>query len=64
MVIVNRKQGERIVLGSNIEVVVLAVSGQEVKLGFEGPLDMRIQREELRWHSVPQQTKPIGQKID
>jgi carbon storage regulator CsrA len=57
MVVLNRKAGERVLVGSNIEVVVVEVCGDQVKLGFECPRDIRVLRDELQWHSIPQQTK-------
>jgi carbon storage regulator CsrA len=48
----SRNVGERIiicteeVLGRNIEVVVIGVQGHRVKLGFEAPRNIVIQREE------------------
>lgn len=47
MLILNRKQGERVVIGEGVEVVVLAVHGNRVKLGFRGPAEVPIHRQEL-----------------
>lgn len=47
MLVLSRKQGEKIVIGDAITVTVLAVEGNRVKLGFAGPPDVPIHREEL-----------------
>ncbi len=47
MLVLSRKQGERIRIGDHVEVTVLAVQGSRVKLGFSGPPDVSIQRNEL-----------------
>jgi carbon storage regulator len=45
--VLSRKQGERIVIGDGIVVTVLAVEGNRVKLGFAGPSNVPIHREEV-----------------
>lgn len=47
MLVLNRKTGERVVIGDRIEVTILEVRGDRVKLGIEGPDDVTIYREEL-----------------
>lgn len=47
MLVLTRKVGERIRIGDSLEVTVLKVSGNKVKLGFAGPVQVPIQREEL-----------------
>ncbi|MBN2476025.1 MAG: carbon storage regulator [Pirellulales bacterium] len=46
MLVLSRKRGERIVIGQEIEVVVLEVRGDRVKLGFVGPAEVPIHRRE------------------
>lgn len=47
MLILARKKGEKIVIGRDIEVIVLEVHGDRVKLGFSGPLEVPIHRSEV-----------------
>lgn len=47
MLVLSRKKGERIRIGSTIEVEVLSIQGNRVKLGFSGPKDVPIDRDEL-----------------
>lgn len=47
MLVLTRKQGERIVIGAGITVVVNRVKNGRVTIGIEAPQDMLIQRSEL-----------------
>lgn len=47
MLVLKRKVGEVIRIGQNIEVHVLAVEGDVVKLGFEAPKQVQILRSEV-----------------
>lgn len=47
MLVLNRKVGERVMIGPNIVVTVLEVRGNIVKLGCEAPLDVPVHREEV-----------------
>lgn len=47
MLVLTRKKGERVVIGREIEVIVLEIRGDRVKLGFQGPAEVPIHRQEL-----------------
>ena len=47
MLVLNRTSGERVLVGDDIEVVVLAVDGDCVKLGFTAPRYVPIFRAEI-----------------
>jgi carbon storage regulator len=47
MLVLTRKIGETVCVGSEIEVVVLEAGRGRVKLGFAGPRDVSIRRGEL-----------------
>lgn len=47
MLVLSRRQGERVMIGQEIEVTVLEVRGNRVKLGVSGPAHVPICREEL-----------------
>lgn len=47
MLILSRKPGEAILIGNDIEVRVLAVNGDRVKVGVTCPQEQRIMRDEL-----------------
>lgn len=47
MLILTRRVGETIRIGDNIEVVVLGVKGNQVKIGTNAPKDVEVHREEI-----------------
>lgn len=47
MLALTRKKGETIVIGEDIEVVVLGVSGEQVKLGVVAPREIPVHRKEI-----------------
>jgi len=47
MLVLSRKKGQRVVIGGSVEVKVLEVHGDRVKLGFTGPAEVPIHREEV-----------------
>jgi carbon storage regulator len=47
MLILTRRPGEAIRIGDNFRVVILQSAPGKVRLGIEGPIDLRILREEL-----------------
>jgi carbon storage regulator len=47
MLVLSRKRGEAIVIGNRITLTVLEVRGDRVKLGFTGPAEVPIHREEV-----------------
>jgi carbon storage regulator len=51
VLILTRRPGERVVIGEDIFVSVMSVSGHSVRLGIEAPGGIPIYREEI-WHAV------------
>lgn len=47
MLVLSRKPGERIQIDKDVTVVVLGISGNRVRLGFEAPPHVSIQRSEI-----------------
>ncbi len=47
MLSLTRKVGESIIINDNIEVVVCAINGEQIKLGFVAPKEVSIFRKEL-----------------
>jgi carbon storage regulator len=56
MLVLSRKAGERISIGPEIELTVLDIHKGRVKLGFLGPLEVPIHREELLRRIGPDQS--------
>lgn len=56
MLNITRRRGERVVLGDDIFISVLEVSGQTVRLGIEAPRSVRVYREEI-WLEVKKENE-------
>jgi carbon storage regulator len=52
MLVLSRKERERIRLGDDIVVTVVRVAGDKVRLGIEAPANMLVLREELENHAT------------
>jgi carbon storage regulator len=48
MLVLSRKIGERILIGDNIAVTVVRITGNGVRIGIEAPSDMAVIRQELK----------------
>lgn len=47
MLILTRRVGETLMIGDDITVTVLAVKGNQVRLGVEAPREVEVHREEV-----------------
>ncbi len=47
MLVLSRKQNERIRVGDSVVVTVVRVSGDKVRIGIEAPAHVRVLRDEL-----------------
>jgi len=47
MLVLSRKQNERIVIGESVVVTVVRISGDKVRVGIEAPAEMRVVRDEI-----------------
>jgi carbon storage regulator len=56
MLRITRRSGERIVLGDDVFIEVIEVSGQMVRLGIDAPRSVRIYREEI-WLDVKRENE-------
>ena len=52
MLVLSRKEAERIRLGDSIVVTVVRVSGDKVRLGIDAPPNIVVLREELEPHAA------------
>ena len=53
MLVLSRKEGERVKLGESIVITVVGVSGDKVRLGIKAPADVLVLREELEAYEEP-----------
>jgi carbon storage regulator len=47
MLVLTRKRGERIMIGEDVVITVLEVSGDQVRVGIEAPRSVKVMREEV-----------------
>lgn len=57
MLVLSRKQGQKVCIGNGIEVTVVSISGNRIQLGIEAPVDVRVLRGELT--ESPAQPAPV-----
>jgi carbon storage regulator len=65
MLVLSRKESERIRLGDSIIVTIVRVSGDKVRLGIEAPPDVLVLRDELQTHgeAAIEAVVPITAKV-
>jgi carbon storage regulator len=51
MLVITRRSGERVVLGDDITITVLEISGSTVRLGIDAPTEVPVYRHEI-WLAV------------
>lgn len=47
MLVLTRKEGERILIGDDVRITVVRVTGNQVRIGIEAPREMPVYREEI-----------------
>jgi carbon storage regulator len=60
MLILTRRPGERVVIGDDVLVTVMDVSGQTVRLGIAAPERLAIYREEI-WLAVKEENRAAAE---
>ncbi|MDY2790695.1 MAG: carbon storage regulator CsrA [Lachnospiraceae bacterium] len=47
MLALSRKVGESLVIGNNVEITILEVKGEQIKIGIDAPKSVPVYRKEL-----------------
>ena len=63
MLVLSRKQNERIRVGDSVIVTVVRVSGDKVRIGIEAPPNVRVLRDELEVDSLGEVTLEGGLEL-
>ncbi|MFK7694752.1 carbon storage regulator CsrA [Paenibacillus sp. HJGM_3] len=62
MLVLTRKKGESIMIGDQIEVIVLASEGDTIKLGIQAPKQVQVYRKEI-YTSIQQSNREATQSV-
>ena len=54
MLVLSRKENERLVIDGNIIITVVRITGGGVRIGIEAPPEISVKREELLTRPLPQ----------
>lgn len=60
MLIVSRREGEKLMIGDDVVISVVEVAGGTVKLGIEAPRSVPVYREEL-WAAVRDENRAAAE---
>jgi len=60
MLVLSRKESQRIRLGDSIVVTIVKISGDKVRVGIEAPSDVLVLRDELEVRTVAAQAAPVS----
>lgn len=61
MLILTRNIGTKVMIGDEIEVIVLDVKGKQVRLGISAPREVEVHREEI-YHRI--QNEKMAEKLE
>jgi carbon storage regulator len=63
MLVLTRKTGEAIQIGDDIEITVLSVKGDQIKLGINAPKNIEIHRKEI-YVSIQEENEQASKGIN
>ena len=47
MLILTRRIGEKVIIGENVTVTILALQGNQIRVGIDAPKEVKVHREEI-----------------
>lgn len=63
MLVLSRKEDDKIVINENIVITVVELSGTRVKVGIDAPENIEIQREEI-YRQIEKENKDAARNTD
>ena len=63
MLVLSRKQNERIRVGDSVVVTIVRVSGDKVRIGIEAPPNVRVLRDELEPERLGEVTLDVAAEL-
>lgn len=64
MLALTRKKGESLVINNNIEITILEIRGDQIKIGISAPKDVPIYRKEVFLQIQEENKKAASQILD
>ena len=64
MLVLSRRESERILLGNQIVLTVVRIAGDRVRLGIDAPSEILVLREELPSNDPPPLSSPTSNPLD
>ena len=64
MLVLSRFIGERIRIGDNIEIMVVDIRGDKVRVGIEAPSDVPVHREEVYLAIKKREAESVAQNTE
>lgn len=63
MLVLTRKKGESIQIGENIEIQIVAIQGDQIKIGINAPKHIDVHRKEI-YHEIQLENTNAAQGIE
>lgn len=60
MLVVTRRIGEKIMIGDDVEVVIIGINGNQVRIGVKAPKYVEVHREEIFLRIKAEREKAIN----
>lgn len=64
MLALSRKKGESIIIGDDIEIKILEISGDKVRIGIEAPKEVSIHRQEIYLQIQEENKEAAGNSLE
>lgn len=64
MLVLSRKKDQSIMIGEDIEITILAIEGDQIKLGINAPRSIEIQRKEIFLAIKEENSKAANAQVD
>ena len=64
MLALTRKKGESIIIGDNVEIVLLGINGEQVKLGVIAPKSVPVYRKEIHLQILEENKAALNVSAD
>jgi len=61
MLVLSRRLGETLIIGDDVKVTVLGISGNQVRLGISAPKEVSVHREEI-YQRIQDEQQPNSQR--